>query len=974
MTTSELANASKDRLTAPRALAWIVSHHPQAPALSTAPEGALARAIARHDARVLETAGPATLVSFSSGREAPLQRAIKLATALMASPSGGPYTAALHVAPSLSQRTDRARTLLEELAARAFPGEVVVTEAFQRLGSEHGIFDPLPGTSVFRLVASTSQPTVPFVGRENELAQLRACWQTARKGGPLLVSLQGEAGIGKSRLLSEFLAQTTHEDAIASARCQPDAAAHPYGMLASLVSGWLEGHPDLFDQLGEAGGDLGFLLGLHDKGSSLQPKHLQFRAFTTLNAWLLNQARQRPLVLALEDLHWSDETSLQWLDSLIAEIAFGGKRAPLMVLGTERTGDIHLRYGGMGIGEVAIALRPLASREALALMEAMCPDADAELQATLCQRGGGNPLYLQAFAQANEQGVLAPRELPDPLRWHLAQRLERLSAIERRVLETVATLGGAADHDQLARLLPPMELKYGLGGLKQARILEMPVHAPSRVGFTHHLLYEAAYDAIPAERRATMHSQHAEHLEHEGASIVEVAAHLLRGQRPALARPLLRKAAEQARKRHALAEAQHLLRQALSMSTDVAEAHPLRLSLAEVLIARGELQEACEHLRAVQGLLMGELRLQHALLASSAYECQGEYGLATAYLHDGQAALSPVDRRGHASLVLAEAQLALRQGAFERCRTLAQAALDHLTDPPSLDRALAYSLWGIATYRLEGPAAALLLYQEALAMRERLGAEAAIAGSQSNLGTAYFELGRWDEALAAFEEALKTYERLGDRLHETIVLNNSAHLLLNRGDGIEAERRYRRALALKRQMNEQPGIAVALCNLGNTLSRQGAHAEARACLDEAINRLERVGEGETLAEVYQIAAMAALEANDDRRARQLLLLARDKSRQVQREAPLAIALRGFSILARRERRYDEALSFAWESVELNDRLGNPLELGRSLKSWGEALADKGEADKAREAFLRAKSLLAPLGARPDVRALEGLLG
>jgi tetratricopeptide (TPR) repeat protein len=258
-------------------------------------------------------------------------------------------------------------------------------------------------------------------------------------------------------------------------------------------------------------------------------------------------------------------------------------------------------------------------------------------------------------------------------------------------------------------------------------------------------------------------------------------------------------------------------------------------------------------------------------------------------------------------------------------------------------------------------------------MREHLGAEAAIAGSLSNMGTAYYELGRWDEALVCFEGALSSFERLGERLHETIALNNSAHLLLNRGELDEAERRYRRALALKRQMNEQPGIAVALSNLGNTLSRRGAHAAARTCLDEAIARLERVGEGETLCEVYQIYGMVALEAGDDRHAHKLLVRVRDLSRHHRREAPLAIALRGCSVLARRQQRFDEALALACESATINERLDNPLELGRSLVTWGEALTAKGDRTQAQGTFVRARTLLAPLGALPDLAALEALL-
>lgn len=913
-------------------------------------------------ARLVERSEEDLLIAFGPGEPAAFRRAARMAAGLRASVP--PVAVALH-APCAEG--EMAVEHLTGALALAQPGDVLATEAFWRMARDHFAFEALPDR-LFRLgPPKVALPDV-FVGRASELEQLRSCWETARLGRPLLVSIQGEAGIGKSRFLDEFLATEGTEPHLYTACCRQNEQQRPYAMLSSFLSalGFPVGR--LCEELGTVGADLDYLLGGESQEGAVQPRHRQFRAFRGLNRILLERLGAVPALLVLEDVHWADEASLSWLDSLVAELAFADRSPPWLLVFTERGREVHRRHARMGLGAIAISLAPLSEAEAEGLLGALLPG-----EPTLCravhERAGGSPLYLREFAHlAQVRGKVDA--MPESVRWQLQHRLEALSPVERQVLEIAAVLGATFDLELLRRLVPFGGFKQVLANLAGAGLV---IRGAETAAFGHHLLHEAAYEAMPAPRRRELHAMVAHSLEAGGAEAGMVAHHYLKGPRPAQARPHLLKAARMARERHALAEAKQLLRQAARAGGEAdAMAQAIRLELSEVLLTIGELGAARKELVGIRSLVSDDDRVRLALLQSQLDERRGEYAAAVAALSEAAAHAAAPDAL--ARLLLAEAALLLRQGQFAACRELAERALIHLAETPSLERAMAHSLQGIALYRLAGPEQALIPYRTALSLREQVGEPAAIAGSLSNLGIAHYELGRWDEALSCFDRALETFRSIGERWPLTVALNNRGHLLLNRGDVDAAEACYREALTLKREMGEEPGIAIALCNLGNALSRRGARAEARTCLQEAVLVLERLGEQETLAEVYQVYGMVELAADDRHRARLLLERSLDKSNAVRREGPRAIALRGLSQLAAQEERWEEAALYAWESVELNDRLQNPLELGRSLMAWAIAQAALGDPGQARDAREKARVLFRQLGALPDERAVGDLLG
>lgn len=931
-------------------------------------------------AEIVEQGETSLVVAFAPGAGDAHRRAIACVEQLLGLGEPLSWTIALHAIEPGPTYPLEARKLLRQLEACARPGEILTSEPFHLLTASERQFEVRPPLvdrgqtiRIYRLMPgfeALAQP--PFIGRVKEREQLAACWEVAQQGRTLLVGIHGEPGIGKSRLASFFASTLGDESRVAYARCHPLGQARPYGLLASLWEGWLRPQrAAIFAAMGEAAAELAYLLGQEAAPSPLEPQHRQFRAFHAFNQYLLQDVLRRPLVVILEDMQWCDEASLAWLDALLSEIAFRDAGVPLMLIFTEHGDEVHRRYAGLGLGTLRLVLAPLGAEEARQLLEQLLPAAPAALSGQLALKAGGNPFYLQEFAHLATVEPVSDA-MPKAIRWHLGRRFATLSEHERSVLEVAAVLGPSWPMAMLQRLVEGPALKHGMVGLIAGEILRVPVGEPASSGFVHHLLQQVAYEAMPLSRRQALHEAIAHHMARHFHAPETVAYHRLRCGRPVSAVPALVEAAEQARSRFALVDARRHLGLALQFedSLDESRCRELRFLDAEIALALGDYEAVRGHVQMLQSQCRGEFRVRLALLASDAFIRRGEFGLAAAYLHEAEPAADHEELR--ARLALAGAHLALRQGAFEACRAAAEQAMQWLPADSQRDRAMALSLQGIATYRLEGPAASLAAHQQALALREASGELAAVGGSLVNLGIAHYELGHWDEALALSERASQLFEQLGERWQASAACNNVGNVLLNRGQYEAAASRYARAAAIKRQIRDLPGLAIALGNQGNALSRLGSYGQARACLHESLVILERLGEKEVLAEAYQIFGMAELAAGHAPRARTLLHRALEITRQSHREGPGAIAQRGLAQLALEADKLDDAHSLIGMALETLGRIRNPLEQGRCEVVLAQILRRRGREAETRAILERAHARFAALGAVPDLTMIERL--
>ncbi|MGW1636963.1 BTAD domain-containing putative transcriptional regulator [Streptomyces lavendulae] len=370
---------------------------------------------------------------------------------------------------------------------------------------------------------------VLFVGREGELARLGGVARGALGGGPAVALVTGEAGLGKSALLHRFGARLRADGWLVAVGRTTDAEgappAWPWVEALRTVAGAVPPGPGAADVLapllGEAepaprppGGDVA-------AG--------RFRLHRAVWRWLAEAARQRPVAIVLDDLHWADHETL----ALLAGVADLPSGTALLVVGAYRPDEVEGRLGDTLAGlarrsPLRIALPGLPEAAVAEVVRAVGgPRVDRDTLAALAERTGGNPFYVRESARllGSEGSLVALSEVPEGVRDVLRRRLGRLPDAVVSVLRLAAVAGReswvdvlveAADADEDAVLAA---LEAGL----LAGLLVEP--GPGRIRFAHALVRDTLLADLSRLRSARMHGRIAQCLERLGPDEVSLLAH-----------------------------------------------------------------------------------------------------------------------------------------------------------------------------------------------------------------------------------------------------------------------------------------------------------------------------------------------------------------------------------------------------------------------------------------------------------------
>ena len=433
--------------------------------------------------------------------------------------------------------TGPAVNVAARLQQAAAPGEIAVDELTRRLTVGAGRFDELGRLELrglrqpvraFRLVGLVAGASAlprrldaPLVGRARELAVLQDALATAVSERALrVVTVSGPAGIGKSRLARELIDAIAEEATVLHGRCLS------YGESTTFQP--------LRDALGSAGSVAAALAGVADAAAIAAGLEPVFGTETTVPAdevgWAFRRycetlASRRPLVLALDDLHWAEPA----LVDVVEQLAASARRAPILLvrLTRDELGDDRSEV----LAAERLVLEPLSDAETDMLVEHLLPDSvlDEETRGRLVAAAEGNPLFLeQLVAHVGETGLLEP---PPTLRALLAARLDRLGPGERGVLERAAVVGRDFAAGDVAKLLDaPAAPTAGahLDVLVRRGFLRL---AEAGFRFRHGLIHDAVYRGTSKGLRAELHERLADHLDRRHEPDELVGFHLERAYR-----------------------------------------------------------------------------------------------------------------------------------------------------------------------------------------------------------------------------------------------------------------------------------------------------------------------------------------------------------------------------------------------------------------------------------------------------------
>ncbi len=401
----------------------------------------------------------------------------------------------------------------DRLCAAAGQADVLVGERAWRLVRHAVTGERRNGEHIVRDVQDDAEPVVrrletPLVGREDELDEIVATFRRAtRDARPRLVTVFGSPGVGKTRLAHEAVDRLSGAATCVVGRTPAHGQATTYaslrdafstlagGSVAAWATGVLDGERDaelVAARIAEAAGEA------PSTGPVEETAWAARRLLETL-------ARERPLVLVLEDLHWAAPVFLDLVEH-VAELA----RAPILLLGLARPEllDTRPQWAGGRLNASSILLDALPPDQARALLDRLAGDTalDDENRAAILAGAAGNPLFLEQLLASALEGETS---IPDSIHALLSARLDRLPEAERQVAQAAAAYGQTFPTGVVQSLVD-VDVRPALTTLARRDFVgpEAPDDFGDEAwGFRHALVRDEAYAGIPKRRRAALHQK-----------------------------------------------------------------------------------------------------------------------------------------------------------------------------------------------------------------------------------------------------------------------------------------------------------------------------------------------------------------------------------------------------------------------------------------------------------------------------------
>jgi class 3 adenylate cyclase/tetratricopeptide (TPR) repeat protein len=430
----------------------------------------------------------------------------------------------------------------QRLEASAPPGQVLVGEEAARLLGAAARLDPIEPLELkgkaapvpaWRLVSVVSEfvavpdrAETPFVDREVELSRLRRTFDAVATGRtPRLVTVLGAPGIGKSSLVSAFLASLGPDATAVVGRCLPYGDGITYWPLAEIVRELAGvGTETAIAALAAAGA-------AEDEAELIAARLARVAGFTAgtvpveeaqwaVRKLLQGLARRQPLVVVIEDIHWAEPTFLDLLEHLATLMA----EVPVLLICLARPELLDERPSWAAVGgerATTVALEPLSPREAGELLEQLVRGLDltTEEGAQLLVAAEGNPFFLQQMVAVRAEVRDDATAVPPTIQAVLTARIDRLPPGERAVIERGSIEGRTFHRGSLAELLPD-DVQEDLDA-NLAQLVRRELIRPGRADFEneeayrfdHLLIRDATYSLLPKHLRADLHERHAGWLE-----------------------------------------------------------------------------------------------------------------------------------------------------------------------------------------------------------------------------------------------------------------------------------------------------------------------------------------------------------------------------------------------------------------------------------------------------------------------------
>ncbi len=740
-----------------------------------------------------------------------------------------------------------------------------------------------------------------MTGRDEELSEiLRLCEPVFRWKPGGFVSIHGQAGIGKSRLLHELKQRIPQGSAMVFLQADQviRRGLHPFRRFLSGFfhgdTGSAERFEGTWNRLAESVGNqsleeelrrtrpfLAELSGIPLGDQLMESLDARARFDNTIFAvkdFFKALSLTSPLIIVIEDFHWLDPESVRLTEFLVRN----PEGFPFMVIASCRTNDdgtVRDLFPGLGMVTENILLEPLPMEAELKMINCLLPESPtAELMDFILRRTQGNPFYVEQYCSYLSANSLPERKenIPEGITAVLVARIDRLSAKMKDLVQRASVLGREFHVDVLSSV-------FG-GGAERIRPLLEEGESEAiwshldefRYIFRHSILRDTIYGMQMRRRLRKLHLMAARAMEElfpgNMEMLSETAYHFESAHRPDLARPYLKRAAEYARDNYRNEEALDLFTRLLPVCGSVTDEINVSVDKANVLIDSGRREEA-------RGIL------------SKCLEKAENQGL------DDMTALC--------------------------CRNLAK--LCHRQGDN--DEAVAFLNRSLEIYRSQENTWEL-------------------AGALNVLGNINTVLGNYDEALENFRVSSEAAEAAGDRITLALNISNVGNIHLYRYELDQAEELYLRAIEESRALNEKRAMANSINNMAVVCYYRGDFQRCREYLNLFVEISTETGNKEGLAYIFGNMGILEQELGNsglalDYHGRQLEL-----AREIGDMYNVAKALHQTGQLRKAAGDFTGALDNILQAVEITRRTANARDLAQCVRDLGVLSMDMGSFEEA----------------------------
>jgi len=819
------------------------------------------------------------------------------------------------------------------LQQAARPGEVLVGATTRQLAGSQvafgdrrsvdakGFGEDLPAWPAIGIVPGTARRSIPLVDRRRELALLVDTFErVVEHERAHLVTLLGEPGIGKSRVVEEFLGQLPPGTSVLTGRSSAVEERVTFWPVAQMILRAIGEEPAaprerIFERLGElvarlspaadagrAVRGLGLALGL-DEGEVAGEVAPGAEVRAGLLPVLTGLAATGPVVLVFEDLQGADPDLLDLVEQLVRD----ARRLRVLVVCVARWEFLEERPGWAGglADAVSLWVEPLAGADATELARE-AGELDEALAARVAQHAGGNPFFIVEITGMLRRDGAAPGAappLPPTVQAVIAARIDQLSDEARRLLRYAAVFAGGSFELRELELIADPDRRL-LDELEDEEFLVRDDERPTVWRFRSDVLREVAYESLAKRERQRLHLRLANRLAEPATADQyprSIAYHLERAARAALdldpndrsladrAVGALGHAADLARRRVESRAATDLYERALVLAGPESgwgerEAEILA-SLGESRYWLGEYEDAEAALERALDIAGGSAVVRsHAgrFLADVLLTVHGDPDLAGERFRDALAAARELgDRRVLARTLLMAGwvpywrnDLAAARSTFEEALAVARA--DGARDAWAEARALVGLSVVVSPDGDEREA--LALSEEALRIGEASGQAFTAAVAHENLGASLRRMLRLDASIEHADAAVRTFRELDARWELASGLGDRgvAHRLAGRPD--DGERDLREAFRLCRELGERALVTWTAAELVRLLVDRGDLAGARAVLDDVALHAAAQDQGWSSPALLTAESAFALAEGDEEGARATAVAAIEEER------------------------------------------------------------------------------------------------